>query len=406
MAWLPLANILHRRLRSALAALGIGIAVCMLISLSGLARGSLFEIADRWESVNADLIMMAPGWGKQVTTNMGSGLSDRYAELLAEQFGDEVESIIPVFVWRVELAGQNHNIAGVDPDDWWSLTGHDRMVAGDIYDADGSGSEWLAETLLAESADGVIVDISPEDLGDPDHDCLQMIVDERMARAGEYEVGQVVRMANHDWTITGIAPEGVVNRIFVPRRTAQFLFGTGDVTRSTMMFVKLTPEAAASPGTVARRIEERLKVDVVGLDEQRDMLLASFDVMFLYVNMVNMVAVVIAFLFITIMLYTMVIQQTREIAILKANGASDWFLMWQVMAESLLLTTAGVAVGIGLSFAVAIAIETAKPFLTVMIEWHWVLTAVGIALIGAVASSLYPAWRATRVDMVTALSLE
>ena len=39
MTPLPLANILHHKLRSALSMLGIGIGVCMLIALSGLARG-------------------------------------------------------------------------------------------------------------------------------------------------------------------------------------------------------------------------------------------------------------------------------------------------------------------------------------------------------------------------------
>jgi len=53
---LPLANILHHTLRSTLSALGIGIGICMLVTLSGLARGTLYEVADRWEQVRADLI--------------------------------------------------------------------------------------------------------------------------------------------------------------------------------------------------------------------------------------------------------------------------------------------------------------------------------------------------------------
>ena len=47
MTYLPLANILHHKLRSVMSALGIGIGICMLVTLSGLARGSLFEITLR-----------------------------------------------------------------------------------------------------------------------------------------------------------------------------------------------------------------------------------------------------------------------------------------------------------------------------------------------------------------------
>lgn len=63
MAWLPLANILHHKLRSVLSALGIGIGICMLVTLSGLSRGTLSEVADRWDAVDAQLIVYPLGWG-------------------------------------------------------------------------------------------------------------------------------------------------------------------------------------------------------------------------------------------------------------------------------------------------------------------------------------------------------
>ena len=36
MAFRPLANVLHHKLRSVLSSLGIGIGICMLITLAGL----------------------------------------------------------------------------------------------------------------------------------------------------------------------------------------------------------------------------------------------------------------------------------------------------------------------------------------------------------------------------------
>ncbi|MBS3821607.1 MAG: hypothetical protein KGY81_07585, partial [Phycisphaerae bacterium] len=74
MASLPLANILHHKLRSLLSAIGIGIGVCMLVTLSGLADGSLFEIAERMESVNADLIVVPRGLADDTVTFSGVGL--------------------------------------------------------------------------------------------------------------------------------------------------------------------------------------------------------------------------------------------------------------------------------------------------------------------------------------------
>jgi putative ABC transport system permease protein len=124
------------------------------------------------------------------------------------------------------------------------------------------------------------------------------------------------------------------------------------------------------------------------------------------VDAVNAIALVIAFLFIMVTLYTMVLQRTREIAILKSCGASDAFLVRQVLAESLLLTGAGLAAGVALSFLAAWAIQTLRPLLTVTITWRWIAIAAVAAAAGAVAAGAYPAWRATRVDVGEALTLE
>ena len=406
MMYLPLANILHHKLRSFLAAMGIGIGICMLITLTGLARGSLNEVADRWESVNADLIVLPSGWGEQVSTKSGSGLSDGFAGVIARKFADQVESIVPVFLWRISLAGQDQMTAGIDAADWATLTGDRPLTAGRMCDPDGRASQWLAGKILSAPAEGEqILDLSAADLGHPDHNCLELVIDERLAKAGGYSLGQIVRAANHDWRIVGIAPEGVITRVFMPRRTAQFLFASGDVSRSTLMFVKLKP-GAGDLGVIARRMRDQTKLDVLAVAEYRGMLTRSFGIMFVYVNMVNVVALIIAFLFIMVILYTMVLQRTRDIAILKANGASNGFLIRQVVAESILLTAMGVGLGIALSFLSAWIIQAYRPLLTVVIEPERIGWAVAAAGVGALASSLYPAWRATRVDMAAALSLE
>jgi len=159
-------------------------------------------------------------------------------------------------------------------------------------------------------------------------------------------------------------------------------------------------------GPAGRAIAETTGQDVVPLDRYRGMLVEKFGIMFTYVDAVNVVALVIAFLFIMVTLYTMVLQRTRDIAILKANGASNAFLVRQVVNESLLLTGAGTAAGIALGFLAGRIIEAVRPLLTVTITWPWIAAAVLAALVGALASALYPAWQATRVDMVEALTLE
>lgn len=410
MAYLPLANIVHHKLRSALSALGIACAVCMLVTLSGLARGSLDEVADRWEAVNAELIVYPLGWGQNVTSLSGIGLSDWYAGKILEDHGDIVERVTPVFLWPLKLGGQDQLAAGVDPEDFAVLVGGRRLVAGRLFDPDGKFARWLEGRLLREQARGgddgedpapPVFDTQVQ-FADPGHCGLELVIDTRLAEKTNLRVNDVVRLANHDWTIVGIVAAGGMSRVFLPRRAAQFLFGSGSITKSTLMFVKLKGGVDAS--AAARRIR-RIGQEVVQVRQYRAMLARKFGIMFRYVDAVNVIALVIAFLFIMNTLYTVVLQRAREIAILMSCGASGWFIVRQVVAESLILTGAGAAVGIGGAFITGSAIG-AFTLYTVTITWRWLVVAAAAALAGAVISALYPAWRATRIDVLEALTLE
>jgi len=413
MANLPLANLLHHKLRSALSGLGIGIGICMLVTLSGLSRGSLFEVADRAESVDADLIVSPRGWGNNTADKSGSALPVKYAEVIRRRHGDIVQRAVPVFVWPIRLAGQDHRATGVDPDDFPVLTGGRKLSEGRCFDPDGRFAAWLDGKLLAPAAtaddatniaDQQVLELTQADLADPNHDGLELVIDSRLAKAGNFHVGQKVHASGHDWKIVGIVPAGVMTRIFLPLRTAQFLYGSGDVTKCTMILLKLKPGVAIGPAV--RKIHQTIGHDVIPLTRYRGMLLEKFKIMFVYVNIVNAIALIIAFLFIMITLHTMVLQRTREIAILKSFGASNAFILRQVLAESLMLTGFGTGLGIALSFLAAWLIQTFKPLLTVSITWEWLAIAASAAAVGAVISGLYPAWRAMRVDVVEALTLE
>ncbi len=411
MAYLPLANILHHKVRSAISAVGIGLGICMVITLGGLSRGSLNEVADRWEAVRADLIVYPLGWGDNVTLLSGIGLSDRYADLLRQRYPDLIQRVVPVFLWQMKVGGADHLAAGVDPQDWEVLVGNRSLREGRLFDPDNRFATWIEQRLLDPTADdagdGGAIDAPVEidtqtEFADPAHDGLELVIDDRLAREGRLAVGDTVRVANHDWTIVGIVPAGGMSRVYLPRRTAQFLFGSGSITRSTLLFVDLRD--GLDPDAAARRIRG-IGQEVVQLRQYRDMLRRKFAVMFRYVDAVNAIALATAFLFIMNTLYTMVLQRTREIAILKSCGASGWYILRQVLGESLLLTGAGAIFGVSVSLLAAWAIGSFTLY-TVTVTPAWIALALLAAFVGAVLSALYPAWAASRVAVVEALTLE
>ncbi len=410
MAWYPLANVLHHKLSSALSALGIGIGVCMMITLTGLTRGSLYEVARRWESVHADLIVY-PKLRQDVSMLTGAGLSDQYERVLPELNPGTVAKAAPVFFWRMKLAGQDQTVAGVRNKDLSTVSGGAAALAGQARFTPRTDWETFWEGMVAQqradwvekygSGEGFLPDPRPEQLAKAGW--MQLIIDDRLARAGGFRVDQEVTAAGHIWQIVGIVPAGGLARVYMPRRTAQLLFA-GGAEQSTVLFVTLTDQADLE--TARADIAEQTGQKVAPLSSYRALLEDKFGVMFLYIDVVNVLAMAIAFLFIMITLYTMVLQRTRDIAILKSSGASSGYILRQVLTEALLLTGTGAVLGVALSYLAGWAIQQVRPLLTVEITLRWVLTGLACAIAGAVLSALYPAWRATRVDMISALSYE
>jgi len=100
-----------------------------------------------------------------------------------------------------------------------------------------------------------------------------------------------------------------------------------------------------------------------------------------------------------------VTERTKEIGIMKANGAQNREVMGLFLAESVMLGLAGAIVGIPLGLAVGYAASAyAEVGFTVPLGWVLVATLMGIAT--GVVSGLYPAWRAARVDPIDALRYE
>jgi ABC-type antimicrobial peptide transport system permease subunit len=101
------------------------------------------------------------------------------------------------------------------------------------------------------------------------------------------------------------------------------------------------------------------------------------------------------------MAYT-VARRTGEIGIRMALGAERRRVLWMVMREVLLLAAVGLAIGIPIAYSSAKVVETflfgmkARDALT--------LTVAPLALLlAAIGAGYAPAWRASRIDPMTAL---
>jgi len=232
------------------------------------------------------------------------------------------------------------------------------------------------------------------------------IVDDYYANMNHKKVGDTVDVLNNEFRISGIVPHGKGGRKFVPLETMQDLIGEHG--RASVFYVKLDdPRNLDVTAKAIQAIPGMEKFAVRSMEEYLSMMtpdnLPGFD---LAIRIVIGVALVIGFLVIFQSMYTAVMERTREIGILKSMGASKWYIVNVILRETLLIALVGIVAGILISLLTRRAIMFEKPVLQLFWSSGWVLRATAIAIVGALAGALYPAFKAAQRDPIEALAYE
>ena len=100
-----------------------------------------------------------------------------------------------------------------------------------------------------------------------------------------------------------------------------------------------------------------------------------------------------------------VMERTREIGVRKAIGARRRDILTQVLIESATLSTVGAIIGVAAGIGVAMLIAAVSP-LPAAVSPKWIALGVALGLLVGIASGVYPASRASKLDPVDALRYE
>jgi putative ABC transport system permease protein len=127
-------------------------------------------------------------------------------------------------------------------------------------------------------------------------------------------------------------------------------------------------------------------------------------------NAIVAIAVIVSILGVINTLAMSVLERTREIGVMRALGSSRWQVRRTMLHESLLITSAGAAAGLGIGLLVGWLWVLGLGALLPGIAFHVpVGTVVGVALAaiaGGVLAAILPARRAAHLKVIEALSYE
>jgi putative ABC transport system permease protein len=199
-----------------------------------------------------------------------------------------------------------------------------------------------------------------------------------------------------------VIPLGVFMKMFGSRTNLELLVKP----RSPELLKTAMDEA-----TVALRIERRLRPsepDDFGMFTSDTLLniykTVTSGIFAVLIGVVALSLVVGGIVIMNIMLMV-VSERTREIGLRKALGARRRDIMWQILTESVTLSTFGGIVGTALGFGLALIISALSPLPAAVQFWSVVMGLTITAIVG-LFFGLYPAMRAARLDPIEALRRE
>jgi lipoprotein-releasing system permease protein len=233
-------------------------------------------------------------------------------------------------------------------------------------------------------------------------------------RSGSYNIAMVFDVGMYEYN-SGF--------IFMPLETAQKFFqldnavNTLEIMADTPMNITRVKEdvgVVAGEGANVYDWRDANKSFINALNVERN-------VMFLILTLIIIVA---AFNIISSMIM-LVKDKGKDIAIMRTMGATRGMMLRIFVLTGASIGFAGTAFGALLGIAFALNIESIRQFLEsltntelfadeiyflsklpAIVEWQEIAVVVGMALVLSIGATLYPAWRASRLDPVEALRYE
>ncbi len=393
------------KLRSILTMLGIIIGVGAVITLVSVGQGVEKMVTDSIQGIGSNLLFVIPS-DPEGSRMQGSSLTYVDAKAIADPFNvPDVVAVVPELMGFAQVVYGNKDIetyvSGITPE---------YEEVRNFYPEFGSfvsAEDVVGRSRVAVLGQTVLEDLFPE---------------------GAYPIGQVIKINQVPFKVIGVMEEkggsgfggDEDNAIFVPLTTAQTrLFRrrnlSGEYTVSAI-YAQVADEermeAAIDDITELLRARHKIKFrdeDDFTVINQSDIVSFASDIfgaLTLYLGAISAISLLVGGIGIMNIMLVSVTERTREIGIRKAVGAKRRDILLQFLIESIVMSTIGGFIGIGLGFAGSQIVTSLAENLETAVTPGAMLLATGFSMAVGLFFGIYPATRAAQLNPVEALRYE
>ncbi|HTM05091.1 MAG TPA: ABC transporter permease [Vicinamibacterales bacterium] len=241
-------------------------------------------------------------------------------------------------------------------------------------------------------------------------------------------IGKKVRVGAIEFTVVGVLkkrPSVIGDQddfVVIPQTTHQVIYGGIANTRrgfpgGQSATVVVVPRKDVPRDQALNEVEEIMRIrHGLKLDEEDDFDLATQDAIlkiwdrissgvFLVLVVISSIALMVGGIGVMAIMMISVTERTREIGVRKALGARRQEVLFQFLAEAMVLTSVGGVLGILLGSGIGIAIHFVSGF-PISLPWWSFAIGIGFSATVGIFFGMVPAYRAAGLDPIEALRYE
>lgn len=383
--------------RTFLTSLGILIGVMSVVLLMAAGSGLKVYIQQQFESMGSNLLYVMPGniFGEDGTGFQGAdgGMSPIFEEkdIVTLKRIKEAEFVVPYYQKSVKLMAEGKTERAT-----LNTTSEDAFLAHNFV------AEYGTTFSSADNSARNKVVVMGSKIAEKLFDDASLAVDKKVRIDGQsFKVVGVLEEKGGG----GLGGPSFDDYIYIPYKTG-YIFNTDKKFIEILVKARSEEDLPELKEEIKTELLKRIKDDEFSVVESTEILKtigSIFGILNIVLVAIAAISLVVGGIGILNIMYVTVSERIKEIGVRRALGARRNDILWQFLAEAVVLSVFGGAMGLGLSALIVFFLQSLFP---AYISTASVLLALGTSSVIGIVFGVFPAKKAADLSPIDAIRYE